>query len=91
MNEVVEYACCVLVIVKNFKNHFPFFWRDFLKTMHRHSDKHKVYVIKALKRVRHLCVSAVGDRLVLVVLQPDVSQLRVGDILHVQPLHLELT
>lgn len=41
-------------------------------------------------RVRHLLgVARVRDRFVLVVLQPDVAQLPVRDILHVNPTHLE--
>ena len=41
---------------------------------------------------RHLLrVPAVGDRLVLVVLQPDVPQLAVGHVLHVDPPHLNET
>ena len=45
----------------------------------------------SLLRGHLLRVARVRHRLVLVVLQPDVPQLAVGHVLHVDPLHLELS
>lgn len=55
-------------------------------------------VLEAVNNLQHLQplwvghllrVPGVGHRLVLVILQPDLTQQRVGHVLHVDPLHLE--
>lgn len=59
---------------------------------YRHRVLVVVYNLKRLQplRVRHLLgVAGIGDWLVLIILQPDMPQLPVRNVLHVNPAYLE--